>query len=300
MDKVTSRLAAFKKDMAAKSSTMLGYPINTSRDYRPLYDLLDYALINLGDPFVPSSWRINSEKFELEVLDFFFRLYQIPRAERWGYLTSGGTEGNTYGIFVGRQLYPDGLLYFSKDTHYSIGKIARLLQIETVLIESQANGEIDYQDLENQLQKNRQRPAIINLNLGTTMRGAVDDVAQVVSILARQKIKQFHLHCDASSWSEGLKPPSTTSVQLTAPSAAVATATPQSGSGTPLRPWAGAVSLGKRELAYLTLLICSSACWTSAGLPGATITPTSFISKNRQPRSARSGSWPWREISLTS
>lgn len=198
MDKVTRRLANFRQDMAAKSATMLGYPINTSRDYRPLYDLLDYSLINLGDPFVPSSWRINSEQFELEVLDFFFRLYRLPTTERWGYLTSGGTEGNTYGIFVGRQLYPEGLLYFSKDTHYSISKIARLLRIETVLVESQANGEIDYQDLTAKLKHNRQRPAILNLNLGTTMRGAVDDVALVVEILRQQRIKNFHIHCDAA------------------------------------------------------------------------------------------------------
>ncbi len=198
MDKVNQRLTSFKKDMDAKTASMLGYPINTSANFRPLYDFLDYALINLGDPFVPSSWRINSEKFEQEALRFFGRLYRMPKEDFWGYLTSGGTEGNTYGIFVGRQLYPEGVLYFSADTHYSIQKIARLLRIPTVMVKSQAHGEIDYTDLEQQIAARRHLPVLLNLNLGTTMRGAIDRIDLAEAVLKRQGIKRFHLHCDAA------------------------------------------------------------------------------------------------------
>jgi len=193
-----NKLESFDKMMQKKTSSMLGYPINTAQEYRDLYRFFDYSLINLGDPFVPSSYRINSEQFELEVLQFFAKLYKMPARDSWGYITSGGTEGNTHGIFVGRELYPDALLYFSKDTHYSISKIARLLNIQTVLVESQKNGEIDYTDLEKKIQKNKHLPVILNLNIGTTMKGAIDNVDAVVAILKRNNIRKYHIHCDAA------------------------------------------------------------------------------------------------------
>lgn len=195
---IFQKLASFKKKMQLKTAMMLGYPINTKREYTDLYQFFDFSLINLGDPFIPSSYRINSEEFEIEVLQFFAKLYKMPRNDFWGYITSGGTEGNTHGIYIGRELYPEALLYFSEDTHYSIAKIARLLRIETVLVKSQAHGEIDYEDLEQKLIKNKNLPAILNLNLGTTMKGAIDNVDTVVSILKRNNISRYHIHCDAA------------------------------------------------------------------------------------------------------
>lgn len=195
---ILNKLDSFNQTMQEKTSSMLGYPINTMQEFRDLYRFFDYSLINLGDPFVPSSYRINSEQFELEVLQFFAKLYKMSARDYWGYITSGGTEGNTHGIFIGRELYPDGLLYFSKDTHYSISKIARLLNIKTVLVESQNNGEIDYIDLEKKIQKNIYLPVILNLNIGTTMKGAIDNVDAVVAILKRNNIRKYHVHCDAA------------------------------------------------------------------------------------------------------
>ena len=86
---IATKLKAFKEEMDKKTSSMLGYPINTKNDFSSLYQFLDYSLINLGDPFVPSSWRVNSEDFEVEVLQFFANLYKIPKDDFWGYLTSG-------------------------------------------------------------------------------------------------------------------------------------------------------------------------------------------------------------------
>ena len=195
---ILKKLDSFKKIIQKRSNSMLGYPINTKNEYKPLYELFDYSLINLGDPFTPSSYRINSEKFEIEVLKFFAKLYKMSKDDFWGYLTSGGTEGNTHGIFVGRQLYPNGILYFSKDTHYSISKIARLLNLPTSIVESLPNGEIDYNDLEKKVLLNKNRPVILNLNLGTTMREAIDNVDRVVSILKKNNILDYHIHCDAA------------------------------------------------------------------------------------------------------
>ena len=46
-----------------------------------------------------------------------------------------------------------------------------------------ASGEIDYDELRELLAANSARPAIINVNIGTTVRGAVDDLDRVLQIL---------------------------------------------------------------------------------------------------------------------
>ncbi|MCL4374250.1 histidine decarboxylase [Patescibacteria group bacterium] len=195
---IEATLQQFDALMRDKTSSLLGYPINTSKDYRTLYRFFDYSLINLGDPFVPSSYRINAEQFEIEALRFIAGLYRMPAADVWGYLASGCTESNLYGIFLGRELYPDARLYFSQDTHYSLSKIARLLRLPTTVIRSQTNGEMDYADLETQLRQHLDQAVIINCNLGTTMKGAVDQVERIVAVLKRLNIKRYHLHCDAA------------------------------------------------------------------------------------------------------
>lgn len=45
------------------------------------------------------------------------------------------------------------------------------------------SGEIDYDELCSQLAANAARPAIINVNIGTTVKGAVDDLDRVLDIL---------------------------------------------------------------------------------------------------------------------
>lgn len=45
------------------------------------------------------------------------------------------------------------------------------------------SGEIDYEDLKARLAANSARPAIINVNIGTTVKGAVDDLDRVLDIL---------------------------------------------------------------------------------------------------------------------
>ena len=88
-----------------------------------------------------------------------------------------------YGLYIGRELFPDGVFYFSQDTHYSAVKILRLLNARNIMIKSQDNGEIDYDDLYETIRINRDVPAVVMANIGTTMKGAVDDVLKVRDIL---------------------------------------------------------------------------------------------------------------------
>ncbi len=57
---------------------------------------------------------------------------------------------------------------------------AVVLELQIGTLES---GEIDYDELRDELAANSARPAILNVNIGTTVRGAVDDLDRVLQIL---------------------------------------------------------------------------------------------------------------------
>jgi histidine decarboxylase len=195
---VLAELHDFLEIVKKKTAYHAGYPLNLAYDYSALLQLLEFSILNMGDPYVDSNYGSHSRVFEKKVLAFFSELYKIAEADFWGYVTSGGTEGNLYGIFLGREVYPNGILYFSEDTHYSIPKAAKLFGIEHVIVQSLPNGEISYQHLQQLLHQNRARPAIINLNIGTTMKGAIDNVDRVLAILEELNIQNHYIHCDAA------------------------------------------------------------------------------------------------------
>jgi histidine decarboxylase len=176
----------------------IGYPVNATFDYSPLFRFLQYPINNVGDPFVPSAIRVHTHEFEREVMGVFSNLTNAPADSTWGYVTNGGTEGNMYGIFLARELFPDGLVYYSEDTHYSVNKILRCLHVRNIMIKSQPDGGIDLEDLNETIKIHRDVPVIVFANIGTTMKGAIDDVAGIQAILKRLAIHQSYIHADAA------------------------------------------------------------------------------------------------------
>lgn len=175
-----------------------GYPCNQDFDYAALTPFLNYVANNVGDPFHGTNFASNTHDIEREVILAFARMLHLPEARAWGYVTSGGTEGNMYGLFLARELFPDGVVYFSEDTHYSVVKIMRVLKTRSIMIKSQPNGEIDYEDLYETIRINRDAPVIFMANIGTTMKGAVDDVDTVRRILKDLAVSQYYIHGDAA------------------------------------------------------------------------------------------------------
>lgn len=101
---------------------------------------------------------------------------------------------------MGREVLPDGILYASRETHYSIFKAARMYRMDSEKIATLESGEIDYDELRAQLTANCARPAIINVNIGTTVKGAVDDLDRVLQILKDTGYNEdrFYIHCDGA------------------------------------------------------------------------------------------------------
>jgi len=176
----------------------IGYPVAFDFDYSALTPFLSFSLNNAGDPFMPMTYLLNSHEFEQEVVAFFAELAQAPDGDWWGYVTNGSTEGNLYGLYLGRELLPDGIVYFSQDSHYSVGKNLHFLNMRHIMIRSQANGEIDYEDLRETLRIRRDAPPIIFANIGTTMKEARDDILLIRSILDDLAIESRYIHCDAA------------------------------------------------------------------------------------------------------
>ena len=192
------RLDDFYRAMERESSSYVGYPSNGLFDYSDLYRFLRFPLNNVGDPFVESTYRVHSRSFEQDVLRFFAKMYHAPKDNYWGYVTSGGTEGNMYGLYLARELLPAGIVYYSEETHYSVSKVLHVLALRNIMIKAGANGEIDYEDLRETLKIHRDVSPIILANIGTTMKGAVDNVATIHEILDDLALPNFYIHCDAA------------------------------------------------------------------------------------------------------
>ncbi len=193
-----ARLERFLADARVKAASYLGYPASRDLDGSLLSDCLDLPLNNIGDPFVGGTWKVDSREFEREVLLFFADLLRAPENNWWGYVTNGGTEGNLYGLYLARELYPDGVVYLSQESHYSVTKNVHFLNMRHIMIRSQKNGEIDYDDLRETISLHRDRTPIIFANIGTTMTEAKDDIARIQAIIAELEVPNFYIHCDAA------------------------------------------------------------------------------------------------------
>jgi len=193
-ERVQELLDQFRRD----ADVELGYPVAFDVDYRVLADFLGFNLNNVGDPFRPVSFQLNTHEFEREVVRFFATKTRAPEDDWWGYVTNGSTEGNLYGLYLARESLPDGIVYFSQDSHYSVRKNLHFLNMRHIMIRSQQNGQMDYDDLRESLCIRRDAPPIVFANIGTTMKEARDDVGVIRSILADLALDKYYIHSDAA------------------------------------------------------------------------------------------------------
>ena len=176
---IQGRLDRLLEQVQEAGKRQVGYPTNQDFDYSAVLPFLSHSLNNVGDPFHSSNYQSNTHAFEREVINRFADLLRIDPDEAWGYVTSGGTEGNMYGLYLARELFPNAMFYFSEETHYSVLKNVRLLNARYIMIKRQESGEIDYDDLYDMVRVHRDVPAVIMATIGTTMRGGVDDLDRI-------------------------------------------------------------------------------------------------------------------------
>ncbi|MDV2438984.1 histidine decarboxylase [Acinetobacter gerneri] len=178
----------------------IGYPESADFDYSALYRFFNFSINNCGDWQEPSNYALNSFDFEKDVMRYFAEYFRIAFDDSWGYVTNGGTEGNMFACYLARELFAQGTLYYSKATHYSVIKIAKLLQMKSCVVDCLENGEIDVADLLRKIQNNHEKNPIIFANIGTTMSGAIDNITQIQTGIAQLGITrdQYYIHADAA------------------------------------------------------------------------------------------------------
>lgn len=195
---ILQKLEILKEQLTTARDTFLGYPVSKDFDYSALNEFFKFPINNLGDPFEQGTYRVQTHEMEREVVAFFAKLFRANPKDFWGYVTNGGSESNLYGLYLARELFPKAIVYYSESTHYSIRKNIHLLNIPSIVIKSQENGEIDYEDFENTVRMNRHKPVIVLATFGTTMKEAKDDVSKIKRILSGLAIQDNYIHCDAA------------------------------------------------------------------------------------------------------
>ena len=192
------KLHKLEQELSTARDTFLGYPVSKDFDYSELNKFFQYPINNLGDPFEQGTYRVQTHEMEREVIAFFAKLFRANPKDFWGYVTNGGSESNLYGLYIARELFPKAMVYYSESTHYSVRKNIHLLNIPSIVIKSQENGEMDYEDFENTVRMNRHKPVIVLATFGTTMKEAKDDIGRIKGILSNLAIQDHYIHCDAA------------------------------------------------------------------------------------------------------
>lgn len=179
----------------------IGFPAATDIDWSRMRGLFTRLFNNVGDPATAPSGAAHTNSLEVEVVQWFADLVGLPQYDRWGYVTSGGTEGNIAALKVARDRFPNAVLYLTHATHYSIPKTAGLLGLhpsDVVSVSDSWYGEMDYEHLEHLVARHRGRPAIVVATGGTTLWEAVDQPDRIESILHRNGVYRHHIHVDAA------------------------------------------------------------------------------------------------------
>ena len=152
-----------------QTKTFLGYQICLKNDYSAAEKHLSTMVNKIGDPFYPGTFVLNTKWMERNVLDYYASLWnaqwphdpKVPESY-WGYITTmGSSECNLYAMWNARDYLqgkmmmtdttkksptvtyvqakapPDHpnkftpIAFYSEDTHYSIIKAMRVLEIKT-------------------------------------------------------------------------------------------------------------------------------------------------------------------------
>ncbi|MGW1363052.1 histidine decarboxylase [Streptomyces chartreusis] len=189
--------------LKAEQPHVLGYPGSLDFDYAALAPLLSVLANNVGDPASADASAIHAKAYEQAVIDYFAQSAGSDPDAVYGYLTTGGTEGLLFGMATARTALPHAPVYASDQAHYSVGKAARLLGLQLITVVSRPDGTMDPDDLRSKLHqqtvlapRNQSPGAIVLATIGTTMRGAYDDVTLLRDAAAM--FGEVYVHADAA------------------------------------------------------------------------------------------------------
>ena len=116
---------------------------------------------------------------EKEVVRSLADMFRLPH-DALGHLTSSGTIANLEALWVARELHPGKAVAFSKEAHYTHGRMAQVLGVDSVVVPADSQGRMDLGALEERLRT--ARVGTVVLTAGTTALGAVDPIAEALGL----------------------------------------------------------------------------------------------------------------------
>lgn len=172
----------------------IGYPCTIGRKFHKSIPTIHKNYNNAGDSFSEEgTFDRHKHADERYLISRVVNMWGIDIENCWGYTTGGGSEGNLQGLWIAREKYPDGILYYSNQSHYSIKKMANILKLDSVIIPSDETGSMNITELVKRL--DNRRPAIILASIGSTFLGGIDNVGKIHHSLQG---KEFYIHADAA------------------------------------------------------------------------------------------------------
>ncbi|MBO4210520.1 histidine decarboxylase [Micromonospora echinofusca] len=185
------------RDADAAAATSIGFPGAVDLDQTEVMTRLGRRLWNnIGDP-ADTGGTAHTRVLERAVVAWVDDILAMPADDRWGYVTTGGTEGNLSALHAAHRRHPTARIYYSTAAHYSIPKIVEILGARGVVVDARPDGEMDYAHLAAQVRRHRRWPAIVVATAGTTLTEAVDDSTRIRAILDEHHVRG-HLHVDAA------------------------------------------------------------------------------------------------------
>jgi glutamate/tyrosine decarboxylase-like PLP-dependent enzyme len=170
---------------------------------------------NLGN-WSTSPNESGTKRLEYELIHKLINLYHAQNKNIEGYITSGGTEGNLYMVWLGkshisRYVKLDQMCLFRTNlTHYSIDKACRMYSIgQTIISLNKNTWTMDSSSLArsmNDKYKTGIRGFIISLTLGYTETGSsvnIRDILIAVEIVRKQH-KNIHISIIIDAAFDGL------------------------------------------------------------------------------------------------
>lgn len=200
---------ATKAKLSHQKNLFLGYPINMNTPVeaffawrRQLHEagIGSSAFNNAGNPFKQNTVPFDTHDFERDVIFRFGKLLGFSHNNIWGFLSNSGTDSNMHGMYMGRTILKGrtGVIpkvYFTKEAHYSIQILQDLLGLDTVIVGISPDGSMNPDDLKLKLADNPNYPALVVATIGTTFKGAIDQVDGIQDVL---KDHPSYLHLDAA------------------------------------------------------------------------------------------------------
>lgn len=201
------KLDEWTKVWETSQQTFFGYPCNQQSRMHDFYKWyissgMDRVNINnAGDPMTDEPWWMSSHAFERDVIEYFAPLYGFDKDKVWGLVTHSGTDGNNHGIYFGakylyNKTHKKPIVYVSDEAHYSNMRLCDLQNLEVKLIKSDKMGRMIPAELEKAL--NPSRPALVIFAMGSTFKGAIDDMEALNAVLDRHPRMAVYRLVDAA------------------------------------------------------------------------------------------------------